>query len=616
MSKSHIDKKIYQNNNLTKLFSYLKNKKIDGYITSLSNCHLYEYVDDEDNTIQYLTDFTGDTASLLIRKNKAFLIIDGRFIAQSKKEIRDKRIQVIFINSGYNIYNATHDIFCENDKIYIDFKIHSIDKIVKIKNRLKNKIKLIQMPKDLIKKEIKKEKTSREEFVALEKKYSIFTSVEKINKFQNEVYQKLHNKNFIYITDNLEEIAYLTNVRSKSNKTALFKSFLILYKNKWILYTDKKFNSEIKQHIADNKFYIKSYSDFDKDLNNINDIVADKITNVLIDYKKTNYYIYKILKKYKNLNVLDNYASPLYNIMSTRTKAEINNLIKANIDDGVSMCRLLYTLKTIKFDREQQTEFLIKQLTNGFRYRSKTFLQPSFETIVAYKQNSAICHYQPTEKKSRLIRDNSILLIDSGGNYMNGTTDVTRTVSMYKKNKNIPKDIIKNYTLVLKSLISLTTQKFPYGYTGRDLDIIARANLYNEYLDYEHGTGHGIGNVTNVHFGPNTFSPGVDPRDKNNILKLYQVQSVEPGVYFINKYGIRLENDTYVKFYKSNRYGDFYGFETLTLCPFDKSLISKQMLTKKEIDFINNYHKKVYDKLHIYFEGDILKWLEDATSKI
>ena len=302
--------------------------------------------------------------------------------------------------------------------------------------------------------------------------------------------------------------------------------------------------------------------------------------------------------------------------MSTRTKAEINNLIKANIDDGVSMCRLLYILKTIKFDREQQTEFLIKQLTNGFRYRSKTFLQPSFETIVAYKQNSAICHYQPTENKSRLIRDNSILLIDSGGNYMNGTTDVTRTVSMYKKNKNIPKDIIKNYTLVLKSLISLTTQKFPYGYTGRDLDIIARANLYNEYLDYEHGTGHGIGNVTNVHFGPNTFSPGVDPRDKNNILKLYQVQSVEPGVYFINKYGIRLENDTYVKFYKSNRYGDFYGFETLTLCPFDKSLISKPMLTKKEIDFINNYHKKVYDKLHIYFEGDILKWLEDATSKI
>lgn len=143
MSKSHIDKKIYQNNNLTELFSYLKNKKIDGYITSLSNCHLYEYVDDEDNTIQYLTDFTGDTASLLIRKNKAFLIIDGRFIAQSKKEIRDKRIQVIFINSGYNIYNATHDIFCENDKIYIDFKIHSIYKIVKIKNRLKNKIKLI-----------------------------------------------------------------------------------------------------------------------------------------------------------------------------------------------------------------------------------------------------------------------------------------------------------------------------------------------------------------------------------------------------------------------------------------------------------------------------------------
>lgn len=616
MSKLHIDKNKYQNDNLSELFSYLKLKSIDGYITSLSNCHLYEYVDDEDNTIKYLTDFTGDTASLLIRKNKAYLIIDGRFIAQTKKEIRDKRIDVVLINSDYSIYDAIDDVFKANDIVYIDFKIHSIDRVLKIKNRMKNKIKLIQMPNNLIKKEIDKSSSEGESFVVLEKKYSIYSPIEKINNLKDCIYQEIKNNDFIYITDNLEEIAYLTNIRSKSNQMALFKSFLILYKNKWFLYTDKIFDNKTLSYLAKNKFHIKSYNDFNEDLNNISGIIGQNKIAALIDYKKTNYYIYKTLKKYKNLNILNNYNSHLYSIMSLRNNAEIKNLIEANIYDGISVCHLLYTLKTTDFDKEKQTEFDIKLLTDNLRYEHKNFLQPSFETIVAYKKNSAICHYCPRKNKSVKIKNDSILLIDSGGNYLNGTTDITRTISLYKNEQQIPIEIKKNYTLVLKSLITLSTQKFPYGYTGRDLDIIARANLYNEYLDYEHGTGHGIGNVTNVHFGPNSFSPAVSLGNPDNVLQLNQVQSVEPGLYFINKYGIRLENDTYIKFYKSNKYGDFYGFETLTLCPFDKSLIFKPMLTNNEIDFLNNYHKKVYDKLHIYFENDMLKWLKDATSEI
>ena len=201
----------------------------------------------------------------------------------------------------------------------------------------------------------------------------------------------------------------------------------------------------------------------------------------------------------------------------------------------------------------------------------------------------------PNIEKSKVVKDGSLLLIDSGGNYLSGTTDITRTFSLYKKK--VPSIVKKHYTLVLNSLMKLASQKFPYGLTGTELDIIARQNLYNEYLDFGHGTGHGIGYISNVHEGPNRIGPGFTKATDLNVLEPGQVVSDEPGLYFENKYGIRLENDLLVLPDKENEYADFLKFEMLTICPFDRELIDEKLLDKDIIKYLNEYNAFVYKKL-------------------
>ena len=611
MSKSHTNN---LNDNLSYIMRFLKNKNIDGYFTTISNEHLNEYINDNENTIKYLTGFTGDTASLYVNKNNAFLFIDGRFTVQAKKEIKNNKIKIVLLDVQYNIYDALTDIIKNDDKIYIDYHIHSILKINKIKNEIDKKINLVQIPQNFPNFNIEEE--VKDELILLDKKYTDNSSIDKIKILLNELSLMSENNNIYYISSNLEEIAYITNIRNKNIHSALFKSFLLINKNKNILYLDLKISDKIKKYLTKNKIVIKAYNEFYEDIKNIAD--KNNIKNkaeIFIDYKINNYYTYLSILKNKNIIINDAiFISPLYEMMSVRSDKEIKNLKLANIYDGIAICNSLYRIKNINFDKHKYTEYDIKQIVDTEKNKSKYFLQNSFDTIVAYKQNSAICHYIPSQNNSKIIKKDSVLLIDTGANYLQGTTDITRTISLYK-NK-IPADVKKNFTLVLKSHINLAKQKFLYGYTGRELDLLARTHLYNEYLDFEHGTGHGIGNITNVHHGPNNFSPGVDTSKTNNVLQINQVQSLEPGLYFENKYGIRIENDTYVKYYKKNKFGEYLGFETLTLCPIDLSLVEQKILTKSEIEWLNNYHKLVYNKLNKYFKSDMLKWFKNATRKI
>ena len=260
------------------------------------------------------------------------------------------------------------------------------------------------------------------------------------------------------------------------------------------------------------------------------------------------------------------------------------------------------------------SEYEIKNIVDNYRKSigKHSYLSPSFDTIVAYKENSAICHYMPDKTKSKIVKPSSLLLIDSGGNYIGGTTDITRTISLYK-NK-VPSEIKKHYTLVLNSLMKLAFQKFPYGLTGTELDIIARQNLYNEYLDFNHGTGHGIGYISNVHEGPNRIGPGFIKEASLNVIEAGQVTSDEPGLYFENKYGIRLENDLLVLPDKENEYADFLRFETLTLCPFDRDLIDEKLLDKSIIKYLNEYNALVYRKLSKKMSDEEKKKLKKDTA--
>ena len=599
-----------ENKEIDKIFNLIKSKKFDALFLSVSNENLYEFTKLEDNLIYNLTRFSGDTASLLVTEFEAYLYVDGRFTIQAKNEIKNKKIKIKTVNKQSKIIDDLYDKLCIGDRLMIDYKNISIDKVISIKEKLSDKnIKLSNWRNNsyninTIKIEKIDIKNCSDNLFIIPQKYVTKKPALKIKKLCDLLKDKGFN---YYITSSLEEIAYLTNLRKYPktyNDIILTTSFMIVSQNESYLYLKEDTNESIVKFLNKNNIKVKQYQDFYEDLY--------KYRNCMyaINAKINNYYIYKCLMIKNKSHFID---SPLLDIMSKKENKEIKGIRFCNVIDGIAITKSIYDIKARIKLGEKLSEYDIKGIVDNYRkiIGKNDFISPSFETIVAYNENSAICHYVPKETQSVIVKKNGLLLIDSGGNYLCGTTDITRTISLYEKE--IPKVIKKHYTLVLNSLIKLAIQKFPYGLTGTELDIVARSNLYNEYLDFNHGTGHGIGYISNVHEGPNRIGPGIVKNYKRNVLEPNQVTSDEPGLYFENKYGIRLENDLLTLFDKETVYGDFLKFETLTICPFDRDLIDEDELTEDSIKFLNEYNKFVFKMLYNKLDKNEKKMLIHDT---
>ena len=607
-----------RNSLLDKAIKELNIKKYDAYYISISNENLYEFTRAIDNYVFDLTGFTGDTGSLLITKKMCYLYVDGRFTIQAKKEIKDRRIKVVEVNRSNKRFEDMAKRLVNNSKLAFNPKRESINNIFNATTIFdKKNIKLV-MDDNFLAKEIKEIKSkcfnmSSAPLFLLNKNYISKNSKVKIKECIETLKSEKNIKgNVYYVTSSPEEIAYLTNLRYRfcdiDNHGVLFDSFLILNEIKSVLYIKDYLENEAIKYIDKSNIIVKNYYEFYGDLRKIKN--SD---NYYLDGNINNYYIYKCLRIKKN-NIVE---SPIEIEMSVKGNLEIKGLRKCNILDGVALAKVIYKIKSQKGKNAVLSdEYKIKQLVDSTRISvgKKDYLCPSFETIVAYRDNAAICHYTPTKEKHKKIKGEGLLLIDSGGNYTCGTTDITRTISLYRRR--VPSVIKKHYTLVLESMIRLSMSKFPYGLTGFELDIIARSNLYDNYLDFNHGTGHGIGYVSNVHEGPNRIGPIVNKNYEKNVLLPYQVSSNEPGLYFENKYGIRIENDLLTIPLKENKFGEFMGFETLTLCPYDRNLIDKKYLSKSSTDFINKYNKLVYKKLSKYLDKNERAWLKKETREV
>ena len=573
----------------------------------------------KDNYLYELTGFTGDTGSALITKSNAYLFVDGRFTIQAKNEINDNRIKIIEICNGNDKINFIYDKLKYKSKLLINPKLISISKVNNAKEKFNvKKIDLIFNSSFCKKKfnDIKRQcfTLTCAPLIILDKEYVGENQSNKINRLRQNINC---DKKFIYVTSNLEEIAFLTNCRFKlcniSDESVLFDSFMIIAKNNSYLYIKDYLDLMYVKKLKKNNIVVKSIDDFYTDLSKLS-----KSNITFLDDKLNNYYIYKSACK-TNLKFI---SSPVELDMSIKNKTQIKNLEKCNILDGVSMVKAIYQIKKDIYNdaknKKFNNEYDIKKFVDETRVRvgKSKYLCPSFETIVAYKENSAICHYTPKKNKCKNIKPNSLLLIDSGGNYLLGTTDITRTISLYRNKNNIPQIIKKHYSLVLNSLANLSILKFQSGLTGSEIDIIARKNLYENYIDFNHGTGHGIGYISNVHEGPNRIGPGINKSYSRNELLPYQLTSNEPGIYLEGKYGIRLENDILTIPIKSNEYGDFIGFKTMTLCPFDMDLIDKKYLSDETISFLNNYNSIVYKKLSRFLSYDEKEWLKKVTREV
>tara|TARA_B100000963_G_scaffold361582_1_gene397868 strand:+ start:6653 stop:8371 length:1719 start_codon:yes stop_codon:yes gene_type:complete len=569
---------------IAKLKKLIKLYGLDGYIIPKNDEFFNEYVPNHKDRLKFISNFSGSFGLALILKNKNYLFVDGRYTLQANIQSGNLFKIVTFPNQfPKNIMKK------KNLKIGFDSKTHT-----KISLKLffgENNCELIPLNINLVDKIwFKKEKLNYKKFYCMPDEANGQNLKFKINKLL------LSNKKMkvdIHFITAGENIAWLLNIRGgDSEYTPLPNCYLVVDKKKniYLFCNLKKISNSFLKKLKIVKVF---------DINQM-DIFLSRIRNkrVSIDSATCSIYFENILKRN---NKIVNSSDQTYYLKSIKTKKEINNIEKSHLYDGVALTKFLIWLKK-NFIRRNVSEISAQEKLLKFRKKNKYFKYPSFPTISGSGPNGAIIHYRASKKSNRKLKKDRIYLVDSGGQYNFGTTDVTRTISL--NNKNIK---IKNiFTRVLKGHIAVANYKLKNNTTGSLIDIVARQPLKQVNLDYSHGTGHGVGYFLNVHEGPQAIS-------KNNKVKFKEgmIVSNEPGFYEKGKFGIRIENLIHVKKKNKKHY-----FENLTLVPIDRSLINKSLLKQREINWINNYHKTVFKKLSKYMNNMELKVFSEQCSEI
>ena len=581
------------NKRIEKARKVMEKYKVDAYIITSSDYHQSEYIDDYFKGREYLSGFTGSAGVLVIFKDEACLWTDGRYHIQAENQLKDSEIK-LFKQGNLGVPTYKEYIvskLAENSKIGIDAKILLSSDINEIFS--KKKYEIIDF--DLLAEVWDKRKAlPNEKIFILEDKYTGKAYKEKIKEIRKVLKEKGVDYNII---SSLDDIAWIYNFRGddvQHNPVAL--SFTVISEEKASLYINKnKLNEEAKKYFKDNKVEVKGYFEFFEDVKKLKG-------NILVDFNKISYAIYEAITK----NNLINSMNPSTYLKAHKNETEIANTKDIHIQDGVAMVKFMYWLKN-NYKKENITEFSAEERINSLREKIEGYIDLSFSTISAFGKNAAMMHYSAPEKKSAKIED-GVYLLDSGGTYLKGTTDITRTFFLGKVGK---QEKIDN-TLVLKGMLALSRAKFLFGATGTNLDILARQFLWNVGIDYKCGTGHGVGHILNVHEGPHGIRFQYNPQR----LEVGMIVTNEPGAYIEGSHGIRIENELLVKEFCETEHGKFLEFETITYAPIDLDGIVKTLLTKEEKQQLNEYHSEVYEKLSPYLNKKEKEFLKEYTKSI
>ena len=569
---------------IKKLKKILIKEKLDGYLIPKNDEYFGEYIPEYNDRLNFISGFTGSYGFALVLKNKNYLFVDGRYTLQAKNQSGINFKIVTFPNK------MPKDVF-KDKKFTIGYDPNLLTKNFFNIFFKKTNFKLLPLKENLIDKIWKRKKPIKfKYFYALPDKFSNQDYSLKIKKVSYLLKKKNADYQFISASENC---AWLLNMRGHDSEFSPLPHCYILIDRKKNIF----FFSDLR------KISIK----FKKKYKNIKFFDIDFLSKILskISYKKFIIDSNTCSIFFENLILANNkiieYKDPIYFFKSIKTNNEIRNIKKAHISDGLALTKYLFWLKK-NFNRKKITEISAAQKLSNFRKKNKDYLFPSFPTISGTGPNGAIIHYKATKKTNLQLKKGDIYLVDSGGQYKFGTTDVTRTISLKNSNNRI-KNI---FTRVLKGHIAVANFNLKKDTTGSQIDKEARKFLKKIDLDYAHGTGHGVGYFLNVHEGPQSIS-------KNNTTNLYEgmIISNEPGYYEKNNFGIRIENLIYVKKRKNKK-----NFENLTMVPIEKELIDKNLLNPKEKNWINNYHQKVFKCLKKYMYKNDLIELEKACSNI
>ena len=576
----------------------MKKNNVDAFIVYSADPHMSEYLPAEWQERTWLSGFTGSAGFVVITKDKAGLWTDGRYFTQAPKELKDSGID-LFKDGIEGTPNYIDWIISETSEgacIAVNSLVTShanwtalSEKLTKHNRQLKD----LSLMNEVWSKRPDASKNTVYVQPIERAGQSVEDKIVAIRKKMKEEMASAH------IISSLDDVAWTLNLRgSDVNSNPVFLGYILLTMEECFLFVDlEKPDLEAINLMKQAGVELKHYHDFYDHLDMLKDYA-------ILIAPNSNQAIFEAVKIQ---NSIIEKPVPGNLMKAVKNKIEQEGFRTVMVRDGVAMVKFLYWL-THTVGKEDLDEYSIGKKLHGFRAEGKNFIGDSFGCIVGYKENGAIMHYSAKSEGSAKVTKDATILVDSGGQYLEGTTDITRTFPLGEASEEFKKDA----TTVLQGLIQLSIAKFPRGTKGVQLDALARMPLWKDGKDFNHGTGHGVGSFLNVHEGPQSIRKELNPVD----LDAGMVLSNEPGYYVEGKYGIRHENLILIKTWKKNEWNTFYEFETLTLCPFFKSIIMKDMLSQIEINWINAYHNLVDKKLSPHLQGEVKAWFKDLVSPL
>lgn len=589
------------NERIMRVRDLMEKRGLDAFLVLTEDPHGSEYPANHWKFREYLSGFNGSAGVLLITKQHVGLWTDSRYYLQAEKQLRASSIELFKQGTpGVPDYvSYLTYILPSGSVVGVDGFTLSYGKYKEMRRELDAfDIRInykVDFHEDVF---APRESLPLNEVTEMLPDVAGLTRIEKVAKVREEM---IKNNVTHYIVSALDDIAWLTNLRGTDvDYNPVFYAYMIITHEEEHLYINPhKLTSTISKRLAEDGIKVSLYDHFEKNLGNLSD-------GSIVYYDKQRASVRNIYALPDNVKKIGG-ESLISKLKGCKSATELKHIDLVHERDGVAMVRFLYWLERAMELNTRLTEMDIAEELLSFRRDQEYFMGESFGTISAYGSNAAIVHYTPTIETNKLIENRGFLLLDSGGQYVDGTTDLTRTISLGELTEMEKRD----YTLVLKGHIALATQQFPEGTRGVHLDTIARMSMWQEGLDYGHGTGHGVGYFLSVHEGPQKIAK----IDNGNAIEEGMLTSNEPGLYRADKYGIRIENLTVCEKSVETEFGSFLRFKTVTLCPIDTKPIVVEMLTDKEIQWLNDYHKMVRERLAPYLNiyPDELKWLENAT---
>ncbi|EAJ3002282.1 aminopeptidase P family protein [Campylobacter upsaliensis] len=584
-----------------KLREAMQEKGLDAYLVVSADPHLSEYLSDYYKVKDYLSGFQGSVGTLVFTQKEAYLWVDGRYWLQAQKQLEGSGVVLQKQDKENTFQNWLKKNLKQGQILGSDFAVLNLALKKELEDfcTLKHCDLIALMWSD-------RPSLPKAQIYAHEKAYCALSAKEKIALVRQKMCE-LGAEN--HLISSLDDIAYLTNLRGADVEyNPVFLSHLLIKQNETLLFVDEgKISGALKEELESEGILIYAYESVIEELKRLEN------TTLLIESAKMTALLVEALNS--SVKLIEE-INPSTHLKAVKGAREISHIEDAMIEDGVALCRFFAWLEEALEQKQKINEVDIDTRITEFRAKSPFYISNSFATIAAFKGNGAFPHYKAERQNCLDIEGDGFLLIDSGGQYKNGTTDITRVVPVGV----LCEEQIHDYTLVLKAHIAISRAIFPKNIAMPLLDAITRQPLWEEQLDYIHGTGHGVGYFLNVHEGPQVLSYFAPVLEKTR-AKEGMLSSIEPGIYKAGKWGVRLENlvvNTKVENPKNSAYGEFLYFKPVTLCPFELSCIDVNLLDEKEKRWLNAYHQKVRDKLspRLKDEPKALKWLEARVRAI